>query len=247
MKAFVQIHNDNDFYNENYFSAWRAFSWLGYEVTRFQAYKDLPDGITKETPVFASVQQTKIIFNQLGVKHKELESYPNCLKRWLYRDVGTSSIGEVKKAVCKGESIFVKPLDKNRKLFDGIYLSGEKDLILLGRLEDDLEVCISEYINFKSEYRAYILNDEILDVRKYRGDFELAPSRNTIQNMIETLSGKNKIQAYCLDIGVCTNKNNDNYTALVEVTDAWAFGPYGLNFVDFGKMIVARWNEICSN
>jgi hypothetical protein len=246
MKAFVQIHTDGEFYNENYFNAWRAFEWMGYKTVRFKQFQS-PDDITKETPVFASVQQTKMIFNQLGIKHDELVSYPRCLDKYLYRNVGIAPIHEIRQGVCKGESIFVKPLDKNRKKFDGHLLKTEKDLIYLGGLEDDLQVYISEPINFKSEYRAFILHNEILDVRKYQGDFELVPSRNVINNMIRSLQGHDLApKAYCLDLGVCVNKNGHDYTALVEVTDAWAFGHYGLPFQDYGKMIIERWNEICS-
>ena len=46
--------------------------------------------------------------------------------------------------------------------------------------------------------------------------------------------------AYCLDFGL-TSKGD---TALVEATDAWSFGHYGLDMLHFTNMVIDRWNEI---
>ncbi len=248
MKAFVQVHTDSEFFNENYYTAWRAFEWFGYETIKFKQYQ-APDNIAPETPVFASVQQTKMIFQKLGIKHEELESYPTCLDKWLYREIGIDTIANIRNDVCRGKSLFVKPLDKDRKKFDGQLMKTEKDLILLGGLEDNLSVFVSTPVDFKSEYRVFIHKGEILDVRKYRGDFELPPSRNVLNNMIKRIqaSSSNPPAAYCIDVGVCVNERGHDYTSLVEVTDAWSFGHYGLSMLDYGNMIIDRWNQIVNN
>ncbi len=238
MKAFVQIQTDNQFANPNYFEAWRGFKYLGYDVETFYPHDFYRMNITKETPCFAGVDITKKIFNKLNINHKELESYPSCLDPFLNRNIYILSIGEIKQLIQSGESVFIKPQDKDRKLFEGIVIKELKDLDKVNFLIDPYEVYCSDLINFLVEYRVFIHNGKILDSRKYRGNFELNIDYNVVRNAMRSM--KNAPVAYCLDFGL----TDQGKTALVEVTDSWSMGHYGLDMLHFVNMIIDRWNEI---
>lgn len=244
MKAFVQIHTDYMFYNENYFNAWRAFNWLGYEVIKFKQF-EIPADLTRETPVFASVQQTKMIFQKLGIKHEEFPSYPESLEYCLGRKFGIDTTSNINKRVNEGEKLFVKPLDKNRKRFDGFVAEKDTDFIAFCGKDFNEKVYWSEVKNIVHEVRVFIHKNKVMDIRPYRGvpftELDSYLSKNVILTAIKNLV--NPPVAYCLDFGILDTRE----TLLVEATDAWAFGHYGLNFVDYGNMIIDRWNEIVNN
>lgn len=242
MKAFVQIHTDGEFYNENAYLAWRAFRHFGYDVIKFKTADLYKQEITKETPCYAGVETTKSIFNKLGVKHKELSSYPSELKNYFIRDIKIETVEYVRKTVCSGKKIFAKPLDIHRKLFDGTLFETENDLIRLGGLDDNWPVYTCHPVRFASEYRCFVYNKQILDVRKYKGDFIFTPSQTFLFNVIR--SYENAPIAYCIDAGIIAEFSA--YTSIVEITDAWSFGHYGLNMVHFGRMLIDRWSEIVS-
>jgi hypothetical protein len=244
MQAFVQIGEDGEFQKENALSAWRAFNHFGYEVVKYK-HADIPRlPITRETPCYGSVKTSKAIFKKLKVEYTELPSYPASLNRFFRRNIYESTVGEVRQIVCAGGQIFAKPLDDHRKMFHGNVFKTERDLIAFGGVPDEWPLIAAEVVKHEivSEYRVFILKGEVLDARKYRGNYEYAPSSNVIKNMIALY--KDAPIAFCLDVGVAINQHAD-YTFLIETTDAWAFGHYGLDFVHYGNMLVARWNEMC--
>ena len=127
MKAFVQIQTDNEFANPNFFEAWRGLKYLGYDVETFYPHDFYKVGINKATPCFAGVDVTKRILNYLQIEHKELDSYPAPLLYFQKRNIYILSIGEIKQLIQSGESVFIKPLDKDRKLFDGMVIKEPKE------------------------------------------------------------------------------------------------------------------------
>jgi len=51
-------------------------------------------------------------------------------------------------------------------------------------LPDSIEVLTCQPLDMLSEYRAMILQGEILDVRRYKGDWSLAPDRDTVESAV---------------------------------------------------------------
>jgi hypothetical protein len=237
MKAFVQIHQDNQYYNPNFFEAWRGFSHLGYEVIPFKIHEVNDIGIKKETPAFASVPMTKQLFRRLGVKWVDLPSYPKELDSYLNRKVYIEKWGKVKKDIELGKTLFIKPLDEHRKHFVGQLVS-ENELILIDKLPDFQHIFVSEPLKFLVEYRVFIRDGNILDARRYTGDFKKLIDFNVVEQAMRDL--KSPPVAYCLDFGL----DEFGRTSLVEATDAWSFGHYGLDMLHFINMVISRWNEI---
>jgi hypothetical protein len=238
MKTFVQTDR-GEFPKEMYLTyAYGAAKYFGYEVVKFE-----PDdftGMKKECPVFCGVNQFPLILKHLGVDYTPLISYPDRVRGYLNRKVELIQLQEAKARVLSGESLFIKPTDENRKSFNGQLVSGEwpkRDFQLFKALERNLEVFVSEPIEFKVEYRVFIHRGKILDSRKYRGDFRLNIDYEIVERAIKDFGGP---VAYCLDFGL----DSLGRTTLVEVTDANSLGHYGLDPFYFSNMIIDRWNEI---
>jgi hypothetical protein len=108
-----------------------------------------------------------------------------------------------------------------------------------------MPVYASEVVTWQSEYRCFILNKEILDIRRYAGDMEFLPNLNLVRNMIEEFT--DAPVAYSLDVGKMLDSTNFLWdTSLIEVNDGFSLGIYGLPAYKQVKMIIARWKEMTS-
>lgn len=238
--AFVQVDLDGYFSNENHYLAWRGLNYFDYNVQLFKSHEINRLDITKETPIFAGVDTFTNCLKKININilEKELWSYPKSLYKYLGRKIQILPMNDVRKSINQGNSLFIKPLDKDRKLFDGYLLKNTKDLEYFKNLFDFVLVYAFEPVNILSEYRVFIHKQKILDSRRYKGDFKLNINYSIVENAIEDL--ENPPIAYCLDFGL----TDDNKTILIEATDAWAFSPYGLDMIHFTNMIIDRWKEI---
>jgi len=123
------------------------------------------------------------------------------------------------------------------KVFTGRVVNGTHDLIGIG-LPFDYPIWISEVVEFIAEWRCFVLDGRVLDVRPYTGDYHAQFDPSVIDKAISCW--KDAPIAYGLDIGV----TRDGRTLVVEVNDGYALGNYGLsplNSINFHK---ARWKEM---
>jgi hypothetical protein len=237
MKAFVQTKK-GEFVNPNDYNAWRGFQKLGYETIHLDASAIfLPKALTKETPVFAGVQGFKKVMKHLKVEKQELPSYPDCLKKFLGREIRTVTLGELRVDINKYGPVFIKPNDEFRKHFNGHVVKESMDLRYTLYLPDDYEVLASDIVNFDTEYRVFIHKGAILDSRNYKG-FRGAINYDIVEEAIKEF--ENAPVAYCLDFGL----TKEGKTLLVEVTDANSCGCYGLDCLYYGRMLADRWEEL---
>lgn len=97
---------------------------------------------------------------------------------------------------------------------------------------------ISEVVEFIAEWRCFVLDGRVLDVRPYTCDYHAQFDPSVIDKAISCW--KDAPIAYGLDIGV----TSDGRTLVVEVNDGYELGNYGLsplNSINFHK---ARWKEM---
>jgi hypothetical protein len=145
--------------------------------------------------------------------------YPNELKENLGREIYRCVLGDIRGTT---RQIFIKPVEQ--KVFQGFVwdgsLNSRKNVVTCA---DDVEIWASEPIIFVSEYRCFILNGTILDVRRYKGDWSKTISRKIVEDAGVTSAGD---------------------TILVEANDAYAFGNYGLHSALYAQMIDVRWKEL---
>lgn len=238
MEAFVQT-DAFEYENVNFFTAAKGFYELGYYVNKFDPRGGVPEGIDGDTPVYAGIPMFKRVMEKLGVKYKEQEAYPHELRIHMHRHIQFSTLGDVRKNISKWVPFFMRPADDHRKRFNGQVIKSVEDLRDTLHISEETPVLLTDVVNFVSEYRVYVLHNQILDIKHYKGDPLIFPSAGEITCMVAMYADKAPV-AYCLDVGVL----DTHETALVEVNDAINMGNYGLPATHFARMIDARWLEI---
>ena len=98
---------------------------------------------------------------------------------------------------------------------------------------------ISPRIEMLSEWRAFVFNGQILDLRNYAGDFFLHPDPDTVRGMVRDYT--DAPVAYTLDVAVVPGGK----TVIVECHRFFSCGLYG--FADYAKlpyMFSQEWFEM---
>lgn len=142
---------------------------------------------------------------------------------------------------------FVKPAGQY-KLFTGfVYKDAsdmdEHDLEQLEALKSlpNMDIYVSDVVDFEQEYRCYIHKGEIVGVSRYdqteEPDIEVFPVDYVYRVIRETAS---QPVAYSIDVGFVNDE-----PLVVECNDCWALGFYKpMDEEKYIQMLVDRWNEI---
>lgn len=112
------------------------------------------------------------------------------------------------------EKLFIKDDDKI-KGFSGI-CSANTNLPICNYL-------VSEVIDIQSEWRCFVKDGHLLDIKCYSGDFEIMPDIKVIDKMIADY--KDCPPAYTLDVAI----NDKNETVIIECHNFFSCGLYGFN------------------
>ena len=217
----------------------RGFHECGVELGTFEWIDDidkLPD-LGPTIGVAGYIGDVHRALKVLGHPIPANVDYPKWLCHTLHRNIRRGYLGEVR---ASKDLVFIKPVQ--HKEFTGLIWEGKpEDRRKIVTQPDDLEVWISDYIQFKSEFRSFILNDVVIDVRHYKGDWSITPNRMVVEDAAALLAlRKQAPRAYSLDWGV----DRFGRTTLVEMNDGFALGHYGLNPVLYARMLSARWYEM---
>lgn len=203
----------------------------GEEVVEYDSIHEILC-LTREDVVVDYLNETKALLKAMDCLPEDLD-YPEELKSFLGREIIPAVISDIM------PNMFGKFI-KSRvgsKVITGKVINSTKDLIGLN-VEPDYPIWISEPINFLHEWRVFVLNDEVLDVRSYHGDYHYVYDASRIDEMIKAY--RNSPKAYALDIGVA----EDGQTYLVEVNDGFSVGNYGLFPTQALVFHTTRWHEL---
>lgn len=236
MKAYIQTDKNGEFYNVNAFTAYEGFKNFGFETEKFFDVNEITDD-NPEHIIVGGIGNVRKRLQNLGIvrSNKEID-YPEELLPFLKRKVWESTINEVFKDK-DNRNIFIKPKTET-KLFAGKVVKNEMDFLDLIYEGKNTEVYCSELINFKTEWRCFIRYKEILDIRRYKGDWDTKLDVKVVENAIKTFNSQPN--SYALDFGIDEN----NETILVEVNDGHSLGTYGLSSAHYAKFLSARWSEL---
>ena len=218
----------------------RGFWTMGIETAIFEWVDDI-NQITHLSPTVG-------IAGYIGDIHRALKhigkpipqniDYPEPLRYLLKRSIIRGTLDDVRRVT---NPVFVKP-ELDHKLFTGfVWTNDELSRRRIVTCSNDVPVWISEPINILSEYRTFILNDEILDCKKYKGIWGVCPDSNVVLKAVEDMKGQAP-KAYCLDFGI----TDTGETILVEMNEGFSMGHYGLHPVQYARMLSARWFELAS-
>ena len=219
--------------------AYFGFRSFGCEISSYEGFGDveLIKDFGPEIGISGYIGDVHAALKSINKKIPQNVDYPEDLQDFLGRDIFITTLKYIKS---KTSSQFIKPLE--HKLFTGFVYSGDE--ISRRRIitcPDDTKVYACQPINILSEYRCFILDNEILDCRLYKGDWSLAPHKEKIEMAVKIMKLKGEApRAYCLDWGI-TDKQD---TILIEMNEGYAFGHYGLRPDLYVRMLSARWSEM---
>ena len=235
MKAYIQTDKFGEFYNVNAFIANEGFKHFGFKTEKFNKVEEISDN-NPETIIVGGIGNVRKRLDILGIIRNQNEiDYPIELQKYLGRNIWKSTLETILKE--QKFNIFIKP-DIETKKFAGKVFKNELDFIGLVNEENPTKVLCSEIIDFKAEFRCFIRYKEILDIRRYKGDWDKAINLEVVKNAISDF--KTQPNSYALDFGI----TDDNKTVLVEVNDGHSLGSYGISSQNYAKFLSARWSEL---
>ena len=180
--------------------------------------------------------------SQLEIDIPAPNDYPESLTPFLCRRVWKSTLGEVERRIFAEAAapVFVKP-SARRKNFTGRVVGLSSDFMQIGAVSRRQEVWCSEVVVWKSEFRVYVVDDEIVGLDHYAGDPDAALDLSTVQQaLLAYRSSGEAPSAYGIDFGVLETGES----ALVEANDGYALGAYKVAAKPYTDLLVRRWHEL---
>ncbi|MCW3466111.1 ATP-grasp domain-containing protein [Chitinophaga nivalis] len=235
MKVYIHKGSDGECANVNAFVALDGFRQLGWEILFYQDIAQLKEQLPEEVVVGGISDITKALAHFQITLPAPLD-YPYSLHPFLGRQLWPSTLHTFAKEA-GGQPVFIKPMNRS-KAFTGKLITAERDLIGCYDYQEDMDIWCAEPVKFLSEWRCFVRYGHILDVRRYRGDWELHYDAAVIAATLQSYTSAPK--AFALDFGI-TDKGE---TLLVEANDGYSLGAYGLNSLDYAKLLSARWAEL---
>lgn len=235
MKVYIQSHENQIPRNYNFMNAYQGFREMGFEIINFHDSEKLRES-EREDIVVGYVNTVRERLFDFGVATPEID-YPDELQKYLGRKIWKSTMSEINNDPAKWP-VFVKPLED--KQFTGVVVNSPKDLIGCGIAGVNQDVYCSEVVEFAAEWRCFVRYGRILDVRQYKGDWRRHFDASVIDSAVKDYSSAPA--GYSADFGLTA----DGRTLLIEINDGYALGCYGLFYLDYAKLLSARWAELTS-
>jgi hypothetical protein len=223
--------------SHNTFAAWEGFRELGVEIAPYYGFGDVEtlEDLGPQVGIVGFLGDVWQALQKIGKPRPTPFDYPEELSPWMGRKVWKSTLGAIRRTITP---VFIKPMEE--KLFTGfIWRGGGMEAVRIATCPDDAPIWVSEIVTFVSEHRVYVKDQQILDVRRYKGDWGKAPHRNVVENAIKAFEAS-ATRAYSLDFGI----TDQGETLLVEANDGYALGCYGMQPVLYAQMLEARWEEL---
>ena len=233
MKVYIQADSNGLPYNYNFFCAYQGFREMGIETVMFSDAEMLKNS-SKEDIIVGYVDPVQSRLKDFGIEVQDID-YPDELQKYLGRKIWKSRLSQIANFPERWP-IFIKPIENKR--FTGIVVRGVRDLIGCGLLGEDPIVRCASVVNFVAEWRCFVRYGKILDVRFYKGDWRVHFDPTVIENVIKDFSSAPN--GYAVDFGV----TDDGRTLLIEVNDGYSLGCYGLFYLDYAKLLAARWAQL---
>ncbi len=201
--------------------------------------------LTFETLVVGNIPCMQGAMKQLGIDIPNENSYPQSLKKYLFRNVWVSTLEKVERQLRNGyvKPFFAKPKTQQKK-FTGRVFETDGDLYFVSGCSKKTELVCCEIVNWISEYRVYVVQSKIVAVSHYDGDKSVKPDFGVIESAIKELETAGEAFAgYGIDFGVL----DTGETALIEMNDGFGLGAYDISANDYGQLVEARWAQIVAS
>lgn len=240
MKIWAKVRANGEYHSHNIAHAVFGFKELGAEIIKYEKIDEIYQWVTRDDIVLDYIDQCLTIFDKFG-KRPHIEDYPDVLKPFLGRTIWKDTINSINNNPEKW-GVFVKPVKE--KAFTGKVINGPADLVGCGSCYENYEVLCSEVLDIKREWRGFVRYDKLIDLRPYSGDWHYSYDSTVIDQALEAfLTWEDRPVACSLDFAVIEEDGREK-TIFLEANDAFALGNYGLQHLDYAKLISARWSQI---
>jgi hypothetical protein len=236
MRVFLHRDSDNEYLSINFAVAAQGFKEMGWELIGYQTVKSILPQFTREDILVDFVDESRQALKHLDIDPRPISTYPESLRRFLGRNIWTSTIDTI---ASNPElwPVFVKPRDDSKK-FTGVLIRGPGDLMGCGDPAGDIPVWCSEPVHFLTEWRCFVRYGKILGVKLYKGNWRSHFDPRVVEEAVEGWS--EKPCGCALDFGA----DEQGRTLLIEVNDGFALGAYGLSPLLYARLLSARWAEM---
>lgn len=216
-------------------------SAMDYTDLRLTTFEEVSsgkfDGLIKQSLFVGSVEFMREVFSRIGKTDVRVPKNSN-------REHEIITLGEAKAIAAGGKKIFIKPL--TIKLFTGLVLDGASYTALNG-VPDDTQVMSYEPFNrpIVTEWRVYVHNHRIADVKNYSGEILNVPDEDYIYAMMKHNKEEGFPIAYVMDVGKMEKiQHTVPDHVIIEYNDMWAIGNYGIPNDLYLRMLKDRYFEI---
>ncbi len=237
-KVYLQFNEDGTYLSQNIFMAEQGFKSFGYELQSFH-FDELSDlELSKEDVVVGFIGTVQKALLRLGVTAPLPIQPPEELKAFLKREQWKTTLGEIRRL--ERLPVFIKPL-YGSKSFTGHVIYEFKDLIRSTSFPNDFEVMAQDALDIVSEWRVYVIKQEVKGIAHYNGSPLALPKANYIQETIAKYA--QPPLAYGIDFAV----TKTGETVLLEINDAYGIGNYGLADYHYARLLETRWDELVNS
>lgn len=233
MKVFIQSTKNYLPCNSNFFQAYQGFHEMGFETIFFHNKEELLKS-EKEDVVVGYVKTVRSRLMDFGITTPEMD-YPEELMDYMGRKIWYSKVNTINSHP-ELWPVFIKPIED--KKFTGVVVNSPKDLIGCGSCYDNADIICSEIVDFIAEWRCFVRYGQILDVRLYKGNWRVHHNAAIIEHAVKNFTSAPA--GYAIDFGL----TKDGRFLLIEVNDGYSLGCYGLFYLDYAKLLSARWAEL---
>ena len=222
---------------------WRACIATKWEVYRVNGWK-VPEVPPSGVVVYGEPLVGHHIAQTLNLRLIEppLDWLPRLPKRWRCRDVRLTTLAAARAIQ---DRTFVKPADE--KCFDAKVYAAGADLPAPGALPEDLPVLVQEVVQWRVEYRCFVMDRTVATASVYWRHGALAQTADGTWAEDESELGEaiefcqrvladpevSVPDAAVIDVGVIENRG----WAVVECNAPWASGIYGCDPVDVLRVL----------
>lgn len=213
-----------------------------YTMKRIQR-RNLP--LSSETFIAGDMDAMHGAMSQLKIDIPAPDDYPDSLMPFLHRRVWKTTLDEVERRLLDADRppVFVKP-SARRKNFTGRVFGSLGDFAYIGAVSRRQEVWCSEVVAWRSEYRVYTIDDEIVGVDHYGGEPDVTLDIDVVRAGLAAYRASGRApSAYGIDFGVLRTGE----TALVEANDGYALGAYQIAAEPYADLLMRRWRELLAS
>jgi ATP-grasp domain, R2K clade family 2 len=181
---------------------------------------------------------------QLNLELPRPNDYPESLKPFRRRRIWKTTLGQVEQGIVDDmrSPVFIKPAER-RKSFTGRTFASIEDFARIGSVSRKQEVWCSEVVEWRAEYRVYVIGLEIASIDHYHGDSGAGLDLEVVHSALEAFRASGEApSAYGIDFGVL----GSGETALLEVNDGYALGAYKIGAERYADLVLTRWAELVS-